>query len=314
MVDSLIRYLNDPAWRKELRWRRALWQTMGRLGLTGLHMLPVNRRWIDFHYRPMPLRGLDASFDGMRMVQLSDLHHSPVVSRRYLRQLIGWVNELQPQLVVVTGDLITGGYLYAERVARLLSELNAPRGVVCTFGNHDYSVYGRRRPREGQRRADFLAEALRRNGLVVLRNDLLRLAPANGGAPLQIVGLDDDWSGALDAARAFAGVDPRGPVVCLNHNPSNCIELLEHPWQWMLAGHTHGRQLAASRLGRRLYPKLYRHFHHGYYAVRGRHLYVNRGVSYGQRARHWCRPEITVFRLVAEGDAGAATDAAGATA
>jgi len=54
------------------------------------------------------------------------------------------VNELEPDLVVVTGDLITGGYRYANRVATLLSHLKAPLGVVCTFGNHDYSIYGKR--------------------------------------------------------------------------------------------------------------------------------------------------------------------------
>jgi predicted MPP superfamily phosphohydrolase len=83
----------------------------------------------------------------------------------------------------------------------------------------------------------------------------------------------------------------------LNHNPVNTVELMRYHWEWMLAGHTHGRQVATSRIGRTLYPKRYRHYTRGYYHVHGRHLYVNRGVSYGQRVRDWCRPEITVFRL-----------------
>jgi predicted MPP superfamily phosphohydrolase len=77
---------------------------------------------------------------------------------------------------------------------------------------------------------------------------------------------------------------------------------MDYPWQWMLAGHTHGRQVATSTFGRTFYPKRYRHYTHGYYAVRGRHLYVNRGLSYGQRVLHWCRPEITVFKLQCAGD------------
>ena len=59
------------------------------------------------------------------------------------------------------------------------------------------------------------------------------------------------------------------------------------------------RQVATSAIGRRLYPKRFRHYTHGYYAVEGRHLYVNRGLSYGQRVLHWCRPEITLFKLTA---------------
>ena len=76
-------------------------------------------------------------------------------------------------------------------------------------------------------------------------------------------------------------------------------ELLDYPWQWMLSGHTHGRQVATSRFGRTFYPHKFRHYTHGYYCVNGRHLYVNRGLSYGQRILHWCKPEVTVFKLEA---------------
>ena len=79
-------------------------------------------------------------------------------------------------------------------------------------------------------------------------------------------------------------------------------ELLEYPWQWMLSGHTHGRQLATSRFGKRFYPNKFRQYTHGYYEVEGRHLYVNRGLSYGQRVQYWCRPEVTVFKLAVGGE------------
>jgi len=230
-------------------------------------------------------------------VQISDLHFSPVVWQRYLVQYLAWVNDLKPDLVVVTGDLITGGYRYAHRVATILSHVRAKHGTVCTLGNHDYSIYGRNHSAEGKRRADYLSKCLVDRGLIVLRNETLYLNPDGARTPLAIVGLDDEWSGHIDPDKGFAGVDPSLPVVCLNHNPANCRELLRYPWQWMLSGHTHGRQVATSKLGRRLYPHRYRHFTHGYYMVDGRHLYVNRGLSYGQRALDWCRPEITVFKL-----------------
>jgi len=125
-------------------------------------------------------------------------------------------------------------------------------------------------------------------------------------AAFTIVGLDDLWSGHLDAEAAFAHVPVGVPIICLNHNPINARELLKYPWQWMLAGHTHGRQLATSALGKRFYPHRRREYTHGYYALDDRHLYVNRGLSYGQRNRHWCRPEITVFKLRAAAKAGTA--------
>ena len=94
-------------------------------------------------------------------------------------------------------------------------------------------------------------------------------------------------------------------MICLNHNPANVRELLGYPWQWMLSGHTHGRQVATSKFGQAFYPHRFRRYTHGYYSIGGRHLYVNRGLSYGQRDRQWCRPEISVFKLsVAEGFGG----------
>ncbi len=305
MLDTFSQYLQNPDWRKQHGWRKAVWMTMSRMGLTGVHALPMNRRWVDIHRRPMVLSGLDPQLAGLKIVQLSDLHYSPVVWARYLAQYVRWVNELEPDLIVITGDLITGGYRFAHRVATILSHLKARHGTICTFGNHDYSIYGKNGSGEGKRRADYLEKCLKDRGMIVLRNQTAYVKPKDGGRPLAIVGLDDEWSGHIDPASAWAGVDASLPIICLNHNPVNARELLEYPWQWMLSGHTHGRQVATSRFGKRFYPHRYRHYTRGYYSVSGRHLYVNRGLSYGQRVREWCRPEVTVFRLACEEGVGA---------
>jgi predicted MPP superfamily phosphohydrolase len=270
---------------------------MSRMGLTGVHALPLNRRWVEIARVKMPLEHLDAAFDGFKIVQISDLHYSPVVWARYLIQHIKWVNDLDADLIVVTGDLITGGYRFAHRIATLLSHLKSKHGVICTLGNHDYSIYGRNNSPEGSRRADYLEKCLLDRGLRVLRNQAELLKIEGAAKPLAIVGLDDEWSGHIDPDKGFNGVNGDLPVICLNHNPANVLDLMCYPWQWMLAGHTHGRQVATSRFGRTFYPHRYRNYTHGYYLVNGRHLYVNRGLSYGQRVLHWCRPEITVFRL-----------------
>src|SRR5882724_7143917 len=130
MVDGLLNYLKHPEWRRQHKWRAAIWRTMSRVGLTGVHGLPLSRRWVDIHRRKMSLHGLDPAFEGMKIVQISDLHYSPVVWQRYLVQYLHWVNDLKPDLVVVTGDLITGGYRFAHRIATVLSHLKAPRGVI----------------------------------------------------------------------------------------------------------------------------------------------------------------------------------------
>jgi predicted MPP superfamily phosphohydrolase len=299
MLDQFLHFLRTPDWRRQHRWRRAIWMNMHRVGLTGMHALPVNRRWVDIHRTAMPLVGLDPAFEGMKIVQVSDLHYSPVVFKRYLAQYVEFINELKADLVVVTGDLITGGYRYARRISGILGKLEASSGVICTLGNHDYGMHGRRTNGNGRRMADVMTEGLRARGLLVLRNQTYYLKARGAKRPVAVVGLDDEWSGAIDPDAAFTGVDTQLPIICLNHNPANVRQLLSYPWQWMLSGHTHGRAVATSAIGKRLYPKRYRHYTHGHYTVEGRHLYVNRGLSYGRRRLEWCRPEITVFRLEA---------------
>src|SRR5207302_6895248 len=120
------------------------------------------------------------------------------------------------------------------------------QGVICTLGNHDYSIYGKHQPAEGSRRADYLERCLVGRGLRVLRNQTEYVTVPGAGRPLAIVGLDDEWSGHIDPDKGFAAVDPALPIVCLNHNTANVLELMKYPWQWMLAGHTHGRKVATS--------------------------------------------------------------------
>jgi uncharacterized protein len=266
------RYLSDVHWKRQHRWRHAIWRGMASLGLTGLHVLPVHDRWVEIHRRLMPLVGLGTGFDGFRIVQISDLHYSPVVLRGYLRQMIDIVNRQSPDVVVVTGDLLTGGHQFVRGITSLLTRIQAREQVIVTFGNHDYTMAGKRNPSHGQHLSDRLEAHLEKHGLNVLRNE--RTTMRRGDDALTIVGLDDEWTGRLRPDEAFAEIDESHPILCLNHNPVNAGELLDYPWQWMLAGHTHGRPLE------------------------GRHLYVNRGLSYGNRRRRSNRPEITVFRLI----------------
>ena len=223
MLGFVKNYLNQPEWRRQHRWRKAIWHAMSSVGLTGLHALPLNRRWVEIARVPMPLKGLDQAFEGFKIVQLSDLHYSPVVWSKYLIQHIRWVNDLDADLVVVTGDLITGGYRYAHRVATILSHLKARHGVICTLGNHDYSLYGGNKSTEGRRRADFLENCLTARGLRVLRNETEYLRLDGAIKPLAIVGLDDEWSGHIDPVKGFCRRRGRAADHLPESQPGECV-------------------------------------------------------------------------------------------
>lgn len=294
---KLVRYLENAHWPKQRAWREAVWQAMANVGLTGLHAWPLHKSWVEFAFYAMPIKHLPRTLEGMQIVQISDLHYSPVVWESYLHQYVEWINEMEPGVVVVTGDLYMGGKRYARRVAALLSKLKPTYGVVSIMGNHDYGIEGKAGSVRGPRRAAFLEQALEDQGVFMLRNERWSVKPKHAKGQLTFVGLDDEWAGRMQPDTAFEGVSEDEAVICLLHNPAYCMDLMKYPWQWMLSGHTHGRQLASGRLGQRLYPGRYRQFTHGLYKVNGRYLYVNRGLSYGQRSREWCRPEVTVFGL-----------------
>jgi uncharacterized protein len=292
---SLFNYLHQPHWRKQHAWRQAIWRGLSTMGLTGLHVLPVHARWVDIHRRKMPLKHLHPDLAGYRVVQISDLHYSPLVTQGYLKQMIELVNRQRPDVVLATGDLLTGGHQFVRGITHLLQRIKATDGVIVTFGNHDYTMRGKKRWHVGQALSDRLEDYLERHGINVLRNE--RAIIKRGEGELLIVGLDDEWTGRLDAKQGFESVNGRLPVICLNHNPVNARELLGFPWEWMLAGHTHGRPLeelcVRGKVVRRGRP-----FVAGYYEVEpGRHLYVNRGLSYGEKRQKHNRPEITVFKL-----------------
>ena len=243
----------------------------------------------------MPLVGLDPAFEGYRLVLISDLHYSPLVSQAYLGQMMELVNKQKPDVVIASGDLLTGGHQFVRGITHLLRKIKSTDGVIATFGNHDYTMRGKKRWHVGQALSDRLEDYLESHGINVLRNE--RAVLKRGEGEVIVVGLDDEWTGRLNPAVGFATCDGSKPIICVNHNPVNARELLPFHWQWMLAGHTHGRPMEELQVRGKIVRRG-RPFVAGYYEVApGRHLYVNRGLSYGDRRQTNNRPEITVFKL-----------------
>lgn len=246
---------------------------------------------------PMDLPRLDPALEGLRLIQLSDLHISSRRSADYLRDQFRRCQELTPDLVVLTGDFIThGDRRWSDEFAALLSVLRAPLGVFAVLGNHDYGVYSPARVPRGQGIADRVCQVLVRCGVTVLRNESRVLT--TGGAPLQLAGLDDLWGGFCDPDQAFADVDPETPTITLAHNPDAVDCLRDKPCDWILCGHTHGGQVRIPFYGAPILPVRNRQYDAGLFDVAGKRLYVNRGLGYLRQVRFNCRPEITEFTLV----------------
>jgi predicted MPP superfamily phosphohydrolase len=238
----------------------------------------------------MPLTNLPSSLVGKRLVQISDLHVGPVVDNSYLRSALRSLEDLAPDYLAITGDLMSSRR--AESIDLVIDTLrDSPVVDLPTFtalGNHDYG--------EGFRNyavADELVDKLRNLHVTVLRNESVDI---NG---LQIAGCDDLWSRLGNLSTTLGRVDHSRPTICLAHNPDTA-DLPD--WStfggWILSGHTHGGQCRFPIIGAPVLPIRNKAYARGYVALNGgRNLYVNRGLGYTRRIRFGVRPEITVFTL-----------------
>ena len=269
----------------------------GAAGLT-LYSGEVERHWIDVAHRDVELRGLAPDLQGMRIVQLSDIHMDNFTEPFFLRRVIERINQLKPDAVFLTGDFVTSSenlisvaHKAAWQCAAILRELEC-RSVYAALGNHDV-IAG----------SAEVESALRGSGVNVVRNSYLPIE--RGSGRLWLAGLDDPLVGRpnLDAAipESIRGVRNE-PVVLLCHAPDYAARVQAHPAgqavDLMLSGHTHGGQIRLPLIGALVLPPMGQRYIEGWFQLGRMRLYVNRGIgTIGLPFRLDCPPEITVFTL-----------------
>jgi len=203
----------------------------------GVYTWQVEPHWVEVVKRELPIDGLPPELAGALMVQISDLHVGPRVSDGYLIDCLRRVADLRPDLLVITGDLLTYSHPAGEaqygRLRRVLSHLPHGRlGTVGILGNHDYG----RAWSEPDVALRVMAEA-ERAGIQMLRNSC---ATVQG---LDFIGVDDLWAQHSDSRAALAQRRNDAAIV-LCHNPDAMDSLDWSGYRgWVLAGHTHGGQV-----------------------------------------------------------------------
>lgn len=279
--------------------RRSLFKTLG-LGTAGLALWAgeVERHWIDVVHRDIFIAGLPEPFNGMRVVQLSDIHLNEYTEPFLLREAIDHINHLQPDMVLLTGDYVSAQVLSkrltmnsAEECAALLSKIACPQRYAI-LGNHDCWA--------GQ---DGVTDTLREAGIPVLRNAFLPLE--KHGSRIWLAGLEDPVCGRPDPDKTMPVAirkSPHEPIILMCHAPDFIDELAAHPVSQsislVLSGHTHGGQVRLPLLGALRLPPLGQKYVQGWFSVGSMQLYVNRGIgTVGAPFRFDCRPEITHFTL-----------------
>jgi predicted MPP superfamily phosphohydrolase len=233
------------------------------------------------------LRRLPKSLDGLRLVQLTDVHVGPTIGREFIEDIVARTNALSPDVIAITGDLVDGSVEDLRAAVAPLARLQARYGVYFVTGNHEYYSGA----------PEWCAE-IERLGIRVLRNE--RVSIGDGGDSFDLAGIDDAHAHQFghghgaDLGRAVAGRDPARELVLLAHQPRAVFEAEQHGVGLQLSGHTHGGQLWPWNYAVRLQQPVVR----GLARFGETQVYVSSGTGYwGPPMRLGAPAEITRVTL-----------------
>lgn len=278
----------DPDRRQALARMAAAGASFGAVALTGRGVHAASRD-PQVYQIDVPIAGLPAEVEGLRIAQISDLHISSTIRRAYVERVVALVNREEPDLVAITGDLMDGSVAMLREDAAPLAALRSRHGTFFCTGNHEYY--------SGVE--EWMTE-LQRLGIRPLRNARVTLGEGRGA--IELAGVDDYQAGRFgnglgpDLSKALQGRDVKRPLVLLAHQPKAIHEAAAAGVDLVLSGHTHGGQIwPFGYLVALTQPYLAGlHRHQG-----GSWIYVSRGTGYwGPPMRLGAPHEITVLRLV----------------
>lgn len=231
------------------------------------------------------IANLPEQLSGTTIAQISDVHMGLIIQGKRLDNIVKLTNSLDPDLIVITGDLVDEQALHMEELVQPLQSLKSKYGVFACTGNHEYFA--------GIEKAEAFIE---RGGVRLLRNRWVEVA---GG--LQLVGRDDPTGARVTGEKIpplseiMKGIDPKKPVILLYHTPGTTMpELQRLGINLQLSGHTHKGQLWPFHyIVKKIYAMPYGLFRSGDTTV-----YVNRGTgTWGPPLRVGAPPEITFITL-----------------
>lgn len=285
---------------------------LGRMGIiaAGLPFLSIiygmSKGRFNFHVKHIPIsfKNLPEAFDGFRIVQISDLHLGNFNKEYHqLYPIVDLINNCQPDLLVFTGDLVNNFAEETDGWDALFSKLKAPMGKFSILGNHDYGNYSRwKTQNDKQQNFARILQAHDRFGFELLNNENRIIK--RGSDAIGLCGVENwgkpPFPQTGDLPKALKGTKHLPFNILLSHDPDHWeAEVLNHPIDLTLSGHTHGMQMGITFKNFTWSPAQWKYkYWDGFYRKNDKTLYVNRGLGFvGIPMRVGMPPEITLLEL-----------------
>lgn len=271
-------------------------------------------KWVyDFQVRKetIKLSKLPQSFEGLKIVQISDLHLGSWLSDKPLKRAVQMINELEPDVVFFTGDMVNNMTDEVYPFEGALREIKAKYGIFSTLGNHDYGDYIEWPNKEAKiQNLNDLIHFHKKLGWKILMNEheVLEIQ----GEKICILGVEN-WGGSLHFPKygrledALKNTDTYPVKLLLSHDPSHwdkMISVHHHDIDATFSGHTHGMQMGIDIPWLKWSPVKYVYqrwaglYTNERLTIKQQYLYVNRGLGHiGYPGRVGILPEITLFEL-----------------
>jgi predicted MPP superfamily phosphohydrolase len=229
------------------------------------------------------LERLPKKLDGLKIIHLSDTHHSPFTNIEHIARAVKIANRLKPDMFLLTGDYVSHNAEYIAPVAEVLGELRSEFGTFACLGNHDHWTD-----------PDLVAHLFRGEGINVLINEGFRMEAR--GASFWLAGVDDYMAGKTDLVSAMRGSYPDEMKLLLAHNPIVFRQSVRAGIDLTLSGHTHGGQVKIRDDEKRILPR--RKLSSGLHRRKGAQVYITRGIgTVVLPVRYQCPPEISLLEL-----------------
>ena len=247
----------------------------------------IQRLNIRLREQTIAIPGLPEDLDGIRIVQLSDIHLSPFLTERELVHAVAMANETIPHLALVTGDMITGFHDPLDACLKHLAGLHSEAGIFGCLGNHEIYAHAE----------DYATILGARQGIRYLRMESARLK--FGGTTMNLAGVDYQPFHEPYLIGAHKLVQPGMFNMLLSHNPDVFPVAAGQGFDLTIAGHTHGGQVRVEILREDLnIARFFTPFVDGLYRDGGKSIFVSRGIgTIGLPARLGAPPEVALLRL-----------------